>query len=108
MGKEETGRQQTATYEFLRTVDIRQDDIEQPRPLQKCFLQPFPLARGNDERHQVEAPLLGGRVRIGIKIVRKSGVVDLSIKTSCPCQSLAWRQIIKRRDQRGPMRSHFA
>ena len=56
----------------LRAIEIRQDALEQPRPLDEGALQQTPLLGRHDEGDEIDAPRLGRARRIGEQIVRDS------------------------------------
>ena len=72
VAEDELMRYRTRCQQPLRAIEIRQDALEQPRPLDEGALQQPPLLGRHDEGDEIDAPRLGCARRIGEQIVSNS------------------------------------
>ena len=61
IGQRERGGERPAAEEFLRTVEIAQQVVEEPGALAQAVAEHRPVLGGNEQRHDIERPDLGAR-----------------------------------------------
>src|SRR5882757_2096035 len=76
VGEDERGGQIPVQEQFLRTVEIGKDGVEQAGALDEARFQISPLLRRNEQRNRVQAPGPVGPQRVTVNVVADAVLAD--------------------------------
>lgn len=103
IGQHQRGRDQAVAQKPLRAVDVGQDGVEQARTLRQRLFQPAPLARADDQRHQIDGPALVRRARVGEDVVGDTDLMHALVEAARAAGDLVAGEPAQRIDERAPV-----
>ena len=108
IAEDERRRKTFLVQQPLRTVEIREDQVEQARPLHERRRQPVPLVERDEERHHVQRPRAVDALRIAVHVVGDAGVADRALRVLPPRRDLVRPERLERLDERLAVRTQLA
>ena len=104
----ERRRQQSAAQQLLPSVQIEQDQVEQPRALRQSFLEVTPVRRRDQERHHVELPGPIHALGVAVDVVGDAVLADGAARVVAARRELVRAERLEALDERVTVRPQRA